>query len=348
MITDELKDWLAINAGIGDCYSPGAIHYTDPDGIARQGSTGDVLNAFTVAHLVGKDDAIIIANTNYTQLKTINDNNDTTINDVKFAYDNDGDPAGEPKYCKGVPSNKTTIDFSSAVGGVFLHEENWGIHEQLPATITVDNDTDYAFEIQRPAYTAIMYSHVRVSSTGQISCLNVDGDVNYCNKNTSPGMVVNDVNKSVIFYPPAPDTPDTPSDLAGTHVFIGPPEGQPSITLDLSNLEMRQNESDYHFEMNDILITSTSPQKIYIALEVRLFPGAHNACPTSGASFIGMDRVSTSRNIRIKVLDPGEVETINADFYQPEALRGIHTVCLLVHGTWTRTELETEVAVITG
>lgn len=282
MITDELKDWLAVNAGIGGCYSPGSINYTDPDGIARQGSTGDVLNAFTVAHLVGKDEAVIIANTNYSQLKTINGNTDLTITDVAFVYNNDGDPAGEPKYCTGVPC--------------------------VP---------DWQCEIPLNGYEFDGCGNRQVNA----ACNPVNGDNG--------------------------DNDDT-TERAGTHIFIGPPEGAPSIVLDLSNLEMRQNESDYHFEMNDIQITSTSPQKCYIALELRLFSGALDTCPLSGASFIGMDRVSTSRNVRIKVLDPGEIETINADFYQPEALRGVHTVCLLVHGTWTRTELESEVELISG
>lgn len=138
------------------------------------------------------------------------------------------------------------------------------------------------------------------------------------------------------------------TDFAGTYEFIGPPEGQPTITMDLSALEMRQDLTDYHFEMNNIVITSTSPQVCYIALEVRLFTGALDHCPNAGAVFTGMDRVSTTRIVRIKVLDPGEVNNINADFYQPEAMRGVHTVCLLVHGTWTRTDLENEVALITG
>lgn len=281
MITDELKDWLASNAGISNCYSPGSIDYTDPDGVARQGSTGDVLNAFTVAHLVGKDSAVIIANTNYTQLRTINGNNDVTITDVAFVYNNDGDPAGEPKYCAGVPC--------------------------VP---------DWQCETPLDGYEFDGCGNRRLNTT--------------CNPPNGNGGNGDE------------------TELAGTHIFIGAPEGAPSIVLDLSNLEMRQNESDYHFEMNDIQITSTSPQRIYIALEVRLFTGALDACPTSGASFIGLDRVSTSRNTRIKILDPGEIETINADFYQPEALRGEHTVCLLVHGTWTRTELESEIASIAG
>jgi len=147
---------------------------------------------------------------------------------------------------------------------------------------------------------------------------------------------------------PACNPQEGDKDYAGTYEFIGPPSGQPTINLDLSALEMTQDPTDYHFEMNNIVITSTSPQVCYIALEVRLFGGALDHCPDSGEIFAGMDRVSTTRIVRIRVLDPGEVNNINADFYQPEAMRGVHTVCLLVHGTWTRTDLENEVAPITG
>lgn len=243
MITISLKNWLAANAGVGSCFAATGINYTDPDGIARTGSTGDVLNAFVVAHLVGKDAVIIIAGTNYTQLKVINEGNDATIEDVGFVYGNDGIPVGEPKFC-------------------------------------------------------VMAA-------------------------TAPGM-------------------------AGVYEFIGPPTGDPIIDLDLINLEMRQNLSDYHFEMNDMSIISKSNHRIYIALEVRLFSGALTVCPTSGAAFVGMDKVSTTKAVRIKILDPDEIMPVNADFYQPATIRGIHTVCLLVHGTWTRDELEAEIAGITG
>jgi len=138
------------------------------------------------------------------------------------------------------------------------------------------------------------------------------------------------------------------SERVGEYVFVGPQEGDPTIILDLSNLEMSQDPRDFHFEMNNIVITSTSPIDFYIALEVRLFSGAHALCPTSGAVFTGMDRVSTTRIPRIKLLNPGEIDDINADFYQPESIRGVHTVCLLVHGAWDRDVLKAEILPIIG
>ena len=80
-------NWLSRYAGIDDCFAQEGINYNDPDGIARIGSTADVLNAFFVAHLIGKDDVIIISNTNYSQLKNINKNQDINLDDVGTVYE---------------------------------------------------------------------------------------------------------------------------------------------------------------------------------------------------------------------------------------------------------------------
>ncbi len=101
-LTTAAKDWLAINAGIGNCFSATGITFTDSSGVSHTGGTGDVVNAFFVAHLVGQDSGIIIANTNYTSFKAINGEIDIVMDDVGFAYNNDGTPSGESKYCKSV------------------------------------------------------------------------------------------------------------------------------------------------------------------------------------------------------------------------------------------------------
>lgn len=80
-------NWLARHAGIGDCFAFDGVNYNDPDGMPRIGSTADVLNAFYVAHLVGKDDVTIISGTNYTQLKVINKDQDINLDDVGTVYD---------------------------------------------------------------------------------------------------------------------------------------------------------------------------------------------------------------------------------------------------------------------
>ena len=86
MIEDLTMNWLARYAGIGDCFAFDGVDYTDPDGIPRVGSTADTLNAFFVAHLIGKDDVTIISDTNYSQLKIVNKNQDITLEDVGYVY----------------------------------------------------------------------------------------------------------------------------------------------------------------------------------------------------------------------------------------------------------------------
>ncbi len=262
-LNTAVKNWLAQYAGLSSCFASSGIAYNDPDGMSRTGGTGDVLNAYYVAHLLGKDTVVIKAATNYTTLKSLNNNVDIILDDVSWAYNNDGSPAGEPRYC-----------VSGAV---------------TPTPLPTPAPT--------PTPTPI------------------------------PGPT------------PAPG-------LAGTFEFQGRPVGNPTISLDLAALVMKQ-ATDYHFEMNDIKITNTSPSTVYLAMEIKLYKGVLTSCPVSGYVFDGLDRTS-SKNPRIKTLAPGEVAIYDTDYYQPLSLIGVHTVCLLVHGTWTTAELNSEIAPITG
>jgi len=89
------KNWLAQNAGSGNCFTTGGVSYTDADGIARVGSTGDVVNAFYTAHSVNKDTATIIAATSYNGFRAIN-GGDLVMGDVGDAY---GMESGATQYC---------------------------------------------------------------------------------------------------------------------------------------------------------------------------------------------------------------------------------------------------------
>jgi hypothetical protein len=101
-LTDHGKQWLAYNAGNTDhCYVTMGLTYKDGDGmIHTNGSTQDVVNAFFVAspNFANTPDAIIIANTNYTQFKAINDNTDLNLNDGAWVYANDGH-TGTTAFC---------------------------------------------------------------------------------------------------------------------------------------------------------------------------------------------------------------------------------------------------------
>ncbi len=99
-LNTQIKDWLATNAGTGTCFSGSGVTYNDADGISHTGRTGDVLNAFFTAHQVAEDSAIIIANTNYTQLKSINSGQNIEMSDVGWVYANDGGTGSTATFCK--------------------------------------------------------------------------------------------------------------------------------------------------------------------------------------------------------------------------------------------------------
>lgn len=154
-MNDKFKNWLAQYAGINNCFSSSGISYNDPDGISHTGSTGDVVNAFYVANFLGKKDVNIINNTNYNTVKTINGNNDITNDDVKFAYDNDGNPSNEAKYCyTSLSSNVIVEEFTITPSTTQILKDTsvdiyikWKNNNILPITIqpgyyitTNDND----------------------------------------------------------------------------------------------------------------------------------------------------------------------------------------------------------------
>ena len=92
-------NWLAKNAGVGNCFAQSGINYRDVDGVFHTGGTKDVVNAFVVADMVEDRTATIIAGTNYNGFKSINDGVDLSMNDVKEAADREIDGGTYPKYC---------------------------------------------------------------------------------------------------------------------------------------------------------------------------------------------------------------------------------------------------------
>ena len=109
---------------------------------------------------------------------------------------------------------------------------------------------------------------------------------------------------------------------------------------------MKQH-ADGHFEMNDIKVTNTSSHPIYIAIRIKLFSGLISACRDTGFVFDGMDRTD-GHNVRVKTLEVGETEICNADFFQPLSIRGTHSICMLIHGAWTRAGLIDEIEHVMG
>lgn len=106
-------NWLAQNAGSSNCFASSGISYRDADGVSHTGGTKDVVNAFVVANMVGKATATIVAGTNYSGFKAINDGADLAIGDVAEAADREAAGGTYPKYCvSGVtppPTTGTTV-----------------------------------------------------------------------------------------------------------------------------------------------------------------------------------------------------------------------------------------------
>lgn len=349
MLTTTAKDWLAENAGINSCFASSGISYRDPDGISRTGGTGDVLNAFVVAHMVGKDYAVIISNTHYSSLKSKNSNQDMSIDDVSWVYNNDGTGA-EQKYCvSGVvptptptptptpsptPTPTTCVQLLSQYGA-FLQLRDKDNNGRIGTTeISLASYDKNMGNISADEYNA-------VEKAWQMGCvIPKDGVPPTPTPTPTPPTT-----PTPTPYPGVTPVPPSP-DIAGVFVFRGPITGEPSVSLDLSQLKMRQ-AADGHFEMNDIVIHSGSQHPIHLAMRVRLFPGTLSYCPTGYAKFDGMDRTS-GRNKRVKILEAGESATYDADFYQPTSIIGPHTVCLLIHGAWTNADLDDEIESITG
>jgi hypothetical protein len=136
-------NWLAQNAGSGNCFASSGINYRDADGVSHTGGTKDVVNAFVVANMVGKTTATIIAGTHYNNFKEINDDVDLAIGDVAEAADREADGGTYPRYCVAgtmvcTPGNKrcknsTTIEQCKADGS------GWQDVQVCPSGYTCQN-----------------------------------------------------------------------------------------------------------------------------------------------------------------------------------------------------------------
>ena len=118
-LTTAVKNWLAINAGVSNCFSPTGVVYQLPDEVTpRTGSTGDVVNALYTGHLLGFSDVAIVAGMDYNGIKALNGGADLTMGsnipgvydgDVKWVYANDGATSDIPAYCA-PPANIISTD----------------------------------------------------------------------------------------------------------------------------------------------------------------------------------------------------------------------------------------------
>ena len=111
MLTENGKKWIAQNLGkkIGDryCFDYNISYYwynpdTGKEELKTNG-TGGMVNILQMAKDLGKENEIYVRIGDkkfyYTDLKMGNDEQDLTLDDVKWVVDHDGYPAGEPQYC---------------------------------------------------------------------------------------------------------------------------------------------------------------------------------------------------------------------------------------------------------
>jgi len=96
MLTDSGKDWLAINAGVSNCFASSGVSYKDLEGGTHTGSTTDVAAMLVVAMLVGDTTTEIVSGKSYADFKSANGGYDIDIEDVRTVYDLQ---EATPPYC---------------------------------------------------------------------------------------------------------------------------------------------------------------------------------------------------------------------------------------------------------
>ncbi len=222
-LNTELKNWLAQNAGSSNCYVSSGIPYKDPDNISRTGGTGDVLNSFYVAHLLGKDTLTIISGTNYTALKTINGNSDIALDDVKWVYDNDGTPTGEAQYC--FQATTGILSFSSSPSGAEIYIDDVDHLKTTgasPVNISVSSGTTHTWKLTLSGYNNATGS--QLVTAGQTYTINptltaATGSINFVSYPTGANIKLGGVNTGFVTNKQIDNL------SAGTYLYILTKEG---------------------------------------------------------------------------------------------------------------------------
>lgn len=209
-LTTAAKNWLAMNAGVNNCFSPSGVSYTDAEGVSRTGSTGDIVNAFWVANAVGLGTAPIIANTNYNQFIAINGGTGIGFDDIQFAYQNDG--STYPAYCAAI----TGVTFTSTPAGATIYIDGSTTSSgTTPATITGLATGSHTYKLTYSGYVDATGPFTIV--TDQVTGVNVTliqtGEVFISSTPVGASIYINNVIRSEI-------TPATIAGLApGSYIY---------------------------------------------------------------------------------------------------------------------------------
>ena len=308
-------NWLATNAGSGNCFATSGINYRHSDGVSDTGGTKDVVTAFVVAHMVGNDSAQIIAGTSYTAFKAINDGQDLSMSDVTEANDRQADGGTYPQYCVAGATPTPTPTPSPTC---------------TPGTKRCRNNTT----IEQCNTAGTGWYDVQTCGTGY-TCQN--------------GSCVPSGTST-----PTPTTkPVTPPFEVTIKEGTQCSQGSPSVTLDTSEaFAYFKTDPLMYVGIMDILVnnvnTSGNNCWAYFIWEMRMWDGpAGTTCPTGVPEvqeicrFLG--EVSATKALSIKMLSPSETDMIGGSFEIPSYVRGTKTICLSLWGNYSKQALIDEI-----
>ena len=134
--------------------------------------------------------------------------------------------------------------------------------------------------------------------------------------------------------------------LAGTFTVSTP--GPVSGIMDISNANLRWNNSKGKLDIDDISVTNTSTDAAYFAIFARIWTAPRSTCPTTGTpSWKGPDLTSVNRNIATTRLDAGETDEINYDGYVGAGTLapGSYVACVELWANYSNSALKDELAV---
>lgn len=196
-LTSNGKKYIADKFGSGTpkCYVPSGLSWTylGTDNViySESGGTSQIVSRLVMPALVK---SVTFNGVTYTNADLVagNDGTAVSLDDAKWVAANDGEPVGEAQYC----ISTVSITFPSPPGltGMYLRIPSEGIHELLPATITLECGADYECTAEFPnlatKYEVGLHFIIRINPDCSVVCLNVDGHIEWCGKTDAPSIVV--------------------------------------------------------------------------------------------------------------------------------------------------------------
>jgi len=294
-------NWLATNAGSGNCFASSGVSYRDGDGVYHTGGTKDVVNAFVVAHMTGNDSAQIIAGKSYTSFKSTNDGYDLSMVDVSEANDRQASGGSYPQYCTGTTPTPPPSPTCT------------------PGARRCRNSTT----IEQCNSSGTGWYDVQTCGTGY-TCQNGS-----CVAGSTPTPT-----------PTPTDKPVTgPMEVyVGGGSSCDP--GTPSVTIDTSEAFAFFKATPYKYiGVGGIQVYNESSEcRAYFAWEARVWDGyGYTTCPLTIPELQEITRYlaeAGSRPLSLTRLDASETDTVWGSFEVPDSMEGEKTLCLSLWGNY--------------